>query len=182
MSTTPPPPPPNGRANVRYLMAAAIVAALAAGAAFGLPREAEARWEIGFVRYRIDPGVVDGWSTTDADVKAAAKALRWQNMAACETAAVDTTGDGNADSQVGQTNCRGTGGRHIYYDGGSRDNHPATRGFTHSSGHSSAASGGNPRFTDAGIDACLVAKPLRGNGCTFDELVTYHTNNNLGGY
>ena len=167
---------------MRYLMAAAIVAALAAGAAFGLPREAEARWEIGFALYRIDPSVVDGWSTTDADVKAAAKALRWQNIVLCEGAGVDTTGDGNVDSQVGQGNCEGTGGRHIYYDGGSRDNHPATRGFTHSSGHSSAASGGNPRFTDAGIDGCLIAKLGRGNGCTFDELVTYHTDNNLGGY
>ena len=126
--------------------------------------------------------MIDGWATPDANVKAAAKALRWQNMASCEGDLIDSTGDGNNNYTVGQGNCVGTGGRHIYYDGGSRDNHPATRGFTHSSGHSSAASGGNPRFTDAGIDACLVAKPLRGNGCTFDELVTYHTNNNLGGY
>ena len=167
---------------MRYLMAAAIVAALAAGAAFGLPREAEARWEIGFALYRIDPGVIDAWTTADADTKAAAKALRWQNMVLCEGAAVDSTGDGNANLGVGNGNCVGDGRRHIYYDGGSRDNHPATRGFTHSSGHSSAASGGNPRFTDAGIDGCLIAKPGRGNGCTFDELVTYHTNNSLGGY
>ena len=163
-------------------MAAAIVAALAAGAAFGLPREAEAGWNIGFVRYRVDPSVIDAWPTTDTDLKAAAKALRWENMLSCETAAVDTTGDGNIDSQVGLGNCVGDGGRQFSYTGGSRDNHPGTRGFTHSSGHSSAASGGNPRFTDAGIDACLVAKPGRGTGCTFDELVTYHTNNNLGGY
>ena len=163
-------------------MAAAIVAALAAGAAFGLPREAEARWEIGFALYRVDPSVIDNWPANHAGAKAAAKALRWESIALCENAEVDSTGDGNTDFSIVQGNCVGAGGRHIYYDGGSRDNHPTTRGFTHSSGHSSAASGGNPRFTDAGILGCIHARTDGGSGCTFDALVTYHTNNNLGGY
>ena len=161
---------------------AVLVAALVAGAAFSLPGKAEAGWNIGFALYRVDPTVIDAWATTDADVKAAAKALRWQNMVLCEGAAIDSTGDGNLDFSVSNGNCVGDGGRHFYYTGGGRDNHPGAAGFTHSSGHSSAASGGNPRFTDAGIVACLVAKPGRGTGCTFDELVTYHTDNSLGGY
>ena len=166
---------------MRYVMAVAIVAVLAAGAAFGLPPgEAEAGWEIGFVRYRIKPSVVDAWPTTDADYKATAKALRYQNNAVCEEGLVDSNGDGNL-IQIGLNNCEGADGRHVFYVGGSRDNHPGTRGFTHPSGHSSAASGGNPRFTDAGIGACRIAM-VRGSGCTFAELVTYHTDNSLGGY
>ena len=176
------PPPRTGVLAMRYVLAAAIVAALAAGAAFSLPREAEAEYEIGFVRYRVPPSTIDAWTTTVAGAKDAAKAMRWQNIPSCEAAQFDSTGDGNLDFTPGVGVCEGDGGRHIRYAGGGRDNHPGARGFTHSSGHSSAASGGNPRFTDAGILGCIHARTDGGSGCTFDALVTYHTNNNLGGY
>ena len=177
MSTT-----PRSCVLMRAAGLAAILAALMGGTAFSLfANEAEAVYRIGFQRYRITPRIVDNtWTTPDAAVKTAAKAMRWQHITQCEAAVFDSDNDGSVDDQVGVGNCIGDGPRHIFYGGGDRSNHPGTRGFTHSSGHSSNADGGNPLFIDAGIADC--ASSQGGTHCTFDQLVTFHTTGGLGGY
>ena len=87
---------------------------------------------MGFVSYRITPGVVDGWTmdadaNTDAEEKAAAKALRFERLAACGAHLLDQNNDGTATA-VGASNCESAGGQHIRYNGGSRDRHPGTSG------------------------------------------------------
>ena len=87
---------------------------------------------MGFVSYRITPSVVDGWTmdadaNTDAEEKAAAKALRFERLAACGAHLLDQNNDGTATA-VGASNCGSAGGQHIRYNGGSRDRHPGTSG------------------------------------------------------
>ena len=125
------------------------------------------------VAYRVTPSVVDGW-TMDADAnvdaaeKATAKAERFETNGDCEGAVFDQNDDGTA-TPVGANNCEGVVGAD-----GSRSGHPGTAGGP------SSASGGNSRFTNAGILGCIRA--VADHVCTYQELIDYHTANSLGGY
>ena len=117
----------------------------------------------------------------DARLKAEAKTMRWERHADCEAAQFDQSdSDGDAETgktAVGANNCEGAGGRHIRYVGGpdgSRSGHPGVAGGP------SSASGGNSRFTNGGILGCIRADA--GHSCTYQELIDFHTANNIGGY
>ena len=107
------------------------VAVMMAGA-LALAPEADAGYRLGFVSYKIVPSVVDGWTMdadadTDAAEKAAAKALRFERLAACGAHLLDQNNDGTPTA-VGASSCDGAGGQHIRYNGDSRANHPGSAG------------------------------------------------------
>lgn len=154
------------------VMAAAV--ALAGGVAFD-SGTASAGYYIGYVSYRITPSVVDGWtldgdSNVDAQEKAAAKALLWENMIDCETYRIDTDNDGNLDSV--SANCEGVGSLHIRYDGRGRGDHPGTAG----SSVNWSDTGATGVLGNANIIGChraALAPPDSRNGCTATELAGF---------